>query len=284
MYSLSLPVNLVPEQITDIRLAASIMSGPQRRGFMAEMSSKYCGSNPRSTENVFGWSRDAVEKGLGEKRTGIVCIGLQSYRCGNKPWEDKQPEIAEYLRKIAEYESQQDPTFQSSIAFTRLTAKSALCALKEAGFDGDLPSPSSMSEILNRSGYRLRKVVKSKPLKKIKEVDAIFDNIKEKDQKAKASNEYIARLSMDCKATVKIGEFSRGGLSRGNNRANDHDFATQGSHTPCGIVNEDSGELYINIGSSFKTSDFIMDTLTGWWKNQTLEEQCRIDIDTDKNG
>ena len=277
MYSLSIPENLVPEQIADIRLAASKMSGSQRRDFMAEMSLKYCSGNPRSTENVFGWSRDAVEKGLGEKRTGIVCIGLQSYRCGNKPWEEKQPEIAEYLRKTAEYESQQDPTFQSSIAFTRLTAKSALGALKEAGFDGNLPCPSSMSDILNRSGYRLRKVVKSKPLKKIKEVDAIFDNIKEKDQKAKASNEYIARLSMDCKATVKIGEFSRGGLSRGNNRANDHDFATQGSHTPCGIVNEDSGELYINIGSSFKTSDFIMDTLTGWWKNQTLEEQCRID-------
>jgi len=75
----------------------------------------------------------------------------------------------------------------------------------------------------------------------------------------------------------KIGEFSRGGLSRGNNKAFDHDFATQGSYTPCGIVNEDSGELYINMGSSYKTSDFIMDTLHGWWINQTIEEQLRID-------
>ena len=98
----------------------------------------------------------------------------------------KHPEIADFLRKIAEYESQQDPTFQSPIAFTRLTAKSALNALKEAGFnDSDLPSPSSMAEILNRLGYRLRKVVKAKPLKKIKETDAIFDNIKKKTRRPK---------------------------------------------------------------------------------------------------
>jgi hypothetical protein len=37
-----------------------------------------------------------------------------------------------------------------------------------------------MSDILNRTGYRLRKVVKAKPLKKIKETDDIFENIKKK--------------------------------------------------------------------------------------------------------
>lgn len=82
---------------------------------------------------------------------------------------------------------------------------------------------------------------------------------------------------MDCKATVKIGEFSRGGLSRGNNKACDHDFATQGSHTPCGIVNENSGQLYINLGSSSKTSDFITDTLHAWWEHLPVDERHTID-------
>lgn len=83
---------------------------------------------------------------------------------------------------------------------------------------------------------------------------------------------------MDCKATVKIGEFSRGGLSRGNNKALDHDFSDKGSHTPCGIVDEDSGQLYINMGSSYKTSDFIIDTLQGWWNNQSAEKRQQIDV------
>jgi hypothetical protein len=40
--------------------------------------------------------------------------------------------------------------------------------------------------ILNRLGYRLRKVVKAKPLKKLKETDAIFENVKKKTKKPKA--------------------------------------------------------------------------------------------------
>jgi hypothetical protein len=82
---------------------------------------------------------------------------------------------------------------------------------------------------------------------------------------------------MDCKATVNLGELSRGGLSRGNNKACDHDFAKNGRHTPCGIVDEDSGQLYINMGSSYKTSDFIIDTLQGWWNNLTPVGQKDID-------
>ena len=46
------PKDLVHEQLVDIRLAASKMSGFQRRNFMAEMSLKYCGGSPRLTESV----------------------------------------------------------------------------------------------------------------------------------------------------------------------------------------------------------------------------------------
>jgi hypothetical protein len=37
-----------------------------------------------------------------------------------------------------------------------------------------------MAEVLNRLGFRLRKVVKAKPQKKIAETDAIFANIEKK--------------------------------------------------------------------------------------------------------
>ena len=48
-----------------------------------------------------------------------------------------------------------------------------------------------MAEVLNRLGYRLRRVMKAKPQKKLKETDAIFANIKKKMPKPchlKASN------------------------------------------------------------------------------------------------
>src|SRR6266568_2262838 len=64
---------------------------------------------------------------------------------------------------------------------TPLTAQAALNALTEQGYREDqLPSPTTMAEVLNRMGFRLRKVVKAQPQKKLKETDAIFDNIKKK--------------------------------------------------------------------------------------------------------
>jgi Rhodopirellula transposase DDE domain len=175
---------LSPSQITDLRLAASKMSGPTRRAFEAEMTLKYCEGSPLLAEIIFGWGRHTVEVGLAERRTGIRCLGAQAAFSGRKRWEDVQREAAEDLRRLAEAHAQQDPTFRTTLAYTRLTAKAALAALRAQGYREDqLPSPSTMAEVLNRMGFRLRKVVKAKPQKKIAETDAIFANIEKKTTK-----------------------------------------------------------------------------------------------------
>ena len=74
--------------------------------------------------------------------------------------------MAEALQQLAEAHSQQDPTFETTIAYTRLTAAEALTQMRVQGFSkAQLPCPSTMAEVLNRMGYRLRKVVKAKPKK-----------------------------------------------------------------------------------------------------------------------
>jgi hypothetical protein len=60
---------------------------------------------------------------------------------------------------------------------------------------------------------------------------------------------------------VHIGDYWRGGLTRGDNQASDHDMGCKEKYVPCGIVDEDSAELTITFGSSYKTSDFIVDVL-----------------------
>jgi hypothetical protein len=172
---------LSSSQIADLRLAASHMTGPTRRAFEAEMTLKYCGGNPLMAEVVLGWGRQTVALGLAERRTGIICLGAQSACSGRKRWEEQHPQVAQALRQLAEAQAQQDPTFRTSLTYTRLTAKAALEALREQGYGEELlPSPSTMAEVLNRMGFRLRKVVKAKPQKKLKEPDAIFDNIKKR--------------------------------------------------------------------------------------------------------
>ena len=172
---------LSPSHIVDLRLAASNMTGPTRRAFEAEMTLKYCGGTPLMAEVVFGWGRQTVALGLAERRTGIICLGAQSAFSGRKRWKEQHPQAAQALRHLADAHAQQDPTFRTSVTYTRLTAHAALQALRDQGYRVDqLPSPSTMAEALNRMGFRLRKVVKAKPQKKIKETDAIFNNIKKK--------------------------------------------------------------------------------------------------------
>ncbi len=160
------PIRPSASQVEDLRLAASQLSGPTRRAFQAEMALKYCEGNARLAERVFGWGRQTVALGLAEKRTGLVCQGAQSGFGGNQRWEERYPEAAAVLVSLAEAHSQQDPSFTTSIAYTRLTAKAALRQLKAQGIaDEQLPAPSTLSVILNRLGYRLRPVVKAKPQK-----------------------------------------------------------------------------------------------------------------------
>ena len=82
---------------------------------------------------------------------------------------------------------------------------------------------------------------------------------------------------MDCKATVKLGEMSRGGQTRGDNQAADHDLDCWGKYIPCGLLDEDLGQLHITFGSSYKTSDFIVDTLADWWMTLDTESQAAIE-------
>lgn len=73
---------------------------------------------------------------------------------------------------------------------------------------------------------------------------------------------------------MKIGEFSRGGLTRGDNRASDHDMGGEEKYVPCGIVDEESGAFHIIFGSSYKTSDFIVDTIEAKWNAMEEQEQA----------
>jgi hypothetical protein len=158
--------NLSLSQIEDLRLAASKLTGAKRRSFQAEMTLKYCQGRSRLAESVFGWGRENVELGMNEKRTGITCVGSQSGFSGTKRWEERYPDVATKLKELAESHAQQDPTFETTLAFTRLTAAAAISQLKQLGVEAEqIPAPSTMAEILNRMGYRLRKVVKAKPQK-----------------------------------------------------------------------------------------------------------------------
>jgi hypothetical protein len=150
-----------------IKLAARQLTGFRRRQFQAEMAIKYCAGSPRRAEKLFGWGRDAVHTGLHERLTGIRCLDAFSAR-GRYKTEEQQPELVEAIHALVEPASQADPKFQTPLAFTRLTAKAVhqQLAANAQGTDRAVPAERTLHTILNRLGYRLRRVRKSKPQKK----------------------------------------------------------------------------------------------------------------------
>ncbi len=91
------------------------------------------------------------------------------------------------------------------------------------------------------------------------------------------------RLSLDAKATVKIGPFSRGGASRVAVAAADHDFQPEATVTPVGILLPASDELFLYGVTSAVTSDCLADCLTQWWEGvrERLAQVTTLVIDLD---
>jgi Rhodopirellula transposase DDE domain len=74
---------------------------------------------------------------------------------------------------------------------------------------------------------------------------------------------------------VAIGDFSRGGRTRGDAQAGDHDLGCPEKYIPWGLVDEDTGQLSLPFGSSYQTSDFMVDALQARWATVPALEQAR---------
>jgi hypothetical protein len=194
-----------------IRSAASRLKGYQRRLFQAEVTTTLCGGNPRAAERRFGWGRDAVVTGLHEASQGLRCVENFSAK-GSRPSEEKNPQLAADIRAIVEPHTQADPERKSSRCYTNLSAAEVVQALRnQYGYrDDQLPRERTMRDILNRLGYRLKRIQKAKPLKKTKDTDAIFANVQSARQHYRDDPETL-EISIDTKAKVNEGDYSRGG-------------------------------------------------------------------------
>jgi transposase len=106
--------------------------------------------------------------------------------------------------------------------------------------------------------------------KKIPETDAIFAQLAQVNAQADA-DETVLRMSLDAKATVWVGDYSRGGRSRVTVKAADHDFQPNAKLTPFGIFLPEHDELFLYFTASRLTSDFMADCLIDCWT--TLRER-----------
>jgi hypothetical protein len=193
-----------------IRSGAKRLTGYQRRLFQAEVVTTLCGGNPRQAERRFGWGRETVEKGLNEARHGVRCLENFAAR-GRVRSEEKDPQLAADIRAIVEPHTYADPELKSARRYMNLSAAEVRDALIKKGYPKEaLPGERTLRDILNRMNYRLKRIQKGKPLKKTKETDAIFANVK-RVQKEMRDDPETLEISVDTKAKVALGDYARGG-------------------------------------------------------------------------
>jgi len=93
------------------------------------------------------------------------------------------------------------------------------------------------------------------------------------------------RISVDTKATIQVGKYSRGGKSRGLEavEAWDHDMYPREKLVPGGILEPVEGKSFLFFGTSNKTSDFLVDGLETWWleRKHDLQHVKKLVINID---
>jgi len=248
-----------------INEAVDNLNGSIKRKVMAKTVDHLGKGGQRLAERELKWSRTTIRKGMHEIKSGFSCVDNFSGR-GRKLVEEHHPNLISDIKNIVEPSCQADPTFRTTRIYTPLTAKTVRkVLLEDKGYLNEyLPSIRTISTKLNQLNFHPQKVAKTKPLKRIKETDAIFKQVFKINKESDETNG-VLRISIDAKAQVKIGKFSRGGKSRQGEKALDHDFGAVEILTPLGFFLPFYNESYFYFTKGKVTADFIVDLLEMLW-------------------
>ncbi len=248
-----------------LREAAQALTGSERRRFLARTVEELGPGGQRRAERELGWSRVTIRKGQRELTSGVTCLDAFAARA-----QARRGPLTEPAGRSRGDRDGPEPDRSFLSDHPPLYAAD--------GRRG--ASPAHRAEGLHRRGSALHPDHRGQAQharllspdggedatpKKIAATDAIFAQVLAVNQAADAA-QGVLRVSMDAKATVKIGPFSRNGRSRVPVAAADHDFQPEGTVTPVGLLLPELDELFLYGVTSRVTSDCLVDRLVQWWE------------------
>ena len=247
-----------------VDFATEQLKGSALRRFMAQVVRELGRGGQRRAQEQFGWSRDTIRKGEHELSTGVECI---DGRCGSRASvDDRLPNLKADINELVECWSQTDPRFRTPQRYSKLTVSQVAKRLvHDKGYDDrQLPSNETIRKLMHALGFRLRKVRKARPKKKLPETDAIFHRLHAVNAEAHQCLN-VLRVCTDAKATVKIGQLCRGGMSWVLIKSLDHDFKPDAVVTPIDVLLPEHDELYLYFVPGSATADAHADVLSHFW-------------------
>ena len=220
-------------------------------GSLIEDLGKRCIS---AVSRALGICREKV-KSCYEKFKNGVQIKLE-FR-GRKSIINKYPNIKNDIEKIIENYKIVDSHFKTETLYICINPN---VIIKELITNYNYPIKfacyNTIVKILKDMGYKYHKIPKSKVINKIPETDAIFENVNDHLEAIDINNKEIAAISIDDKATKKIGNFSDNGYSWINIKALDHDTIFEYSIKPFGILDLKTNETFVTCTPYNSTAEF----------------------------
>jgi hypothetical protein len=145
-----------------LKSAAAKLKGSKRRRFLAETVRELGPGGQSLAERELGWNRGTIRKGIHELTADVECMDAFRLR-GRKSSEKHLPNLLDDIRDIVEPNAQVDATLRTPRLYIKLTARQVRTQLiQQKNYkDEDLPKRRTISTILNKLDYRLRKVKKT---------------------------------------------------------------------------------------------------------------------------
>jgi len=244
----------------------------QTRWFLAKEALSLGHGGIQYLHELTGVSRPTISKGkkeiTSEKPLPLLTERLRSPGGGRKAIEKTQPNIEKALKRIMNETTAGDP--MSELRWTCKSTYKISEELKKQGYD---ISQRSVHRKLIDMEYSLQLNTKHKegngsdhPNR-----DQQFQYINNK-VKEYLSNEYPV-ISVDAKKKELIGNFKNNGkswCSRNNpKKVNVYDFPSlsEGKATPYGSYDVKNNEGFVNVGMTYDTSEFAVNSILQWWKN-----------------
>ncbi len=218
-------------------------------------------------EKLTGISHTTIRRGIEEIQSAEKLEPPKRFRKvggGRKKVEVKDPKIIEDLEKIMDENTSGDP--MSLLKWTNKSTYKIADELRKLHHEID---PDTVGRLLKENDYSLQANKKNIEGSSIPERDAQFRYINE--QAKEFINQGYPIISVDAKKKENVGEFKNPGRTwtkKGQAKeVNVYDFPSLGvgRATPYGIYDLKRNEGMVNVGISYDTSEFAVESIRQWW-------------------
>jgi transposase len=240
----------------------------QRRIWAAAEALSHGHGGIAAVARVAGISRDTIERGIKELRSGVRLQAGQVRRpgAGRPKLTDVDLTLLEDLQALVDPDTRGDP--MSPLRWTTKSLMKLAGALAQTGHE---VSDSTVGKLLKGLGFRLHANVKTREGSDHPDRDAQFREINETTRAALAAGQPV--ISVDTKKRELVGDFKAVGREYEPTgkpvEVRTHDFKDKqlGHAIPYGVYDIAADEGMVSVGVTKDTSQFAVASILAWWQH-----------------